>query len=153
MTIQRRTCAFLKPNGQPCKATPMADQEHCFWHSPEHQEEVAEARRLGGLRRRREMTITGAYGFEGLESVADIRCLLLVAAVDTLSLDNSFARSRILVAVALAASKLLETGELEERITELEASVHGQQVPGESVFDVEHHTPDLSDDVVDETDD
>ena len=48
-------------------------------HSPEHAEEVTEARRLGGLRRRREVAITGAYDLGGLESVADIRRLIEIA--------------------------------------------------------------------------
>lgn len=36
-------------------------------------EEVAEARRLGGQRRRRERVVSGAYDFDGLGSVATIR--------------------------------------------------------------------------------
>ena len=150
--MRRPDCPFLKPNGQRCQAPPMVSQEFCFWHSPEHQQEAAEARRLGGLRRRREMTVAGAFGFEGLDSVVDIRRLLIIAAVDTLSLDNSFARSRILVAVALAANKLLETGELEERLAALEEAVHGQQALSESVFDVEHDTPDCLDPAEEESD-
>ena len=39
-------------------------------HSPEHAKEVQEARRLGGLRRKREVTLSGAYDFEGLGTVA-----------------------------------------------------------------------------------
>ncbi len=152
MTISRRTCSFRKPGGQLCKAAPLIDQDFCFWHSPEHAEEAAEARRLGGYRKRREMTVSGAYEFNGLESVADIRRLLMVAAVDTLSLDNSFARSRILVAVAVAANKLLETGEMEERLATLEEVVHGQRVPAESVFEIGRDTPDFSVDEAETTD-
>jgi len=28
-------------------ATPLQDKDLCFWHDPEHQQEAAEARRLG----------------------------------------------------------------------------------------------------------
>ena len=42
-------------------------------HSPEYAEEVAEARRLGGLRRRREVVVSGAYEFDGLETVVGLR--------------------------------------------------------------------------------
>jgi hypothetical protein len=38
----------------------MRDVAFCFWHAPGNEEEVAEARRLGGLRRRREKTVSGA---------------------------------------------------------------------------------------------
>ena len=30
-----------------CQAAPVKDGDHCFWHSPEYAEDVAEARRLG----------------------------------------------------------------------------------------------------------
>jgi hypothetical protein len=39
-----------------------------------------EARRLGGLRRRKERTVAGAYEFQGLATVADIRRLLEMTA-------------------------------------------------------------------------
>ena len=97
MNILRRTCAAQRTNGQRCRAAPMTEQEFCFMHSPEHAAELAEARRLGGLRRRREVIVFGAYGIDGLESVADIRLILMIAAVDTLGLDNSIPRSRTLV--------------------------------------------------------
>ena len=45
---------------------------------------MAEARRLGGLRRRREVAVSGAFDFVGLQNVPDIRRLLEVAMLDTL---------------------------------------------------------------------
>ncbi len=105
-------------------------------HSPENAEEVAEARRLGGLRRRREVAVSGAYEFDGLETVADLRRLLVIAALDTLGLEISIARARTLGYLVGVAGKLLETGELEERLAALEAA-HGQKYLPESVFDAE----------------
>ena len=40
-----------------------------------------------------------------------------------LGLENSIIRARVLISAALAAAKLLETGELEARIESLEAAV------------------------------
>ena len=96
-------------------------------HSPEYAEEIAEARRLGGLRRRREVAVAGAYEFNGLETVADLRRLLQIAALDTLGLENSIARARTLGYLVGVAGKLLETGELEQRLAALEAAVQGQK--------------------------
>ena len=79
-------------------------------------------RRLGGLRRKRERTVAGAYELEGLASVPALRRLLEVVAVDTLSLDNGIARSRVLIALVAAAAKLIELGEIEERLSRLEAA-------------------------------
>ncbi len=64
-----------------------------------------------------------AYDIDGLASVAALRRLLEIAALDTLALENSLARSRTLVAVVVAGSRLLEVGELEARLTALEAAL------------------------------
>ena len=119
-----------------CQAAPVKDGDHCFWHSPEYAEDVAEARRLGGLRRRREVAVSGAYEVNGLETVGDLRRLLVITSLDTLGLENSIARARTLGYLVGVAGKLLETGELEERLAALEAA-HGQKTLPESVFDAE----------------
>jgi len=118
--VVSRTCSFSKQDGFPCRNAPMQDEEFCFWHSPEHAEAAAEARRLGGLRRRKERITGGAYDFVGLESVAQIRRLLEIATADTLVLEPSIARSRALAYLAQMALKALEVGELEERVRALE---------------------------------
>ncbi len=118
-----RRCQFVLPNGRPCRAAPLRDEAWCLWHSPDKEEEVAEARRLGGLRRRREKTVAGAYDLEGLASVEAIRRVLEIAVLDALGLENSIARARVLISAVLAGAKLLETGELEARLEALEASV------------------------------
>ncbi len=118
-----RACIVPKEDGSPCQAPPLRDAELCLMHSPEHAEEVGEARRLGGLRRRKERTVSDAYDFEGLETVGQIRRLVEVAAVDTLSQENSIARSRTLAYLAQVSVNLLEKGNLDERLRSLEDSV------------------------------
>ncbi len=113
-------------------------------HSPEYAEEVAEARRLGGLRRRREVAVSGAYEFDGLETVAGLRRLLVIAALDTLGLENSIARARTLVYLVGVAGKLLETGELEERLAYLEKAFQGQRNLPEAEFDRGPEEPQFS---------
>ncbi len=122
-----RTCCFRKEDGTPCRASPLRDGDYCLWHSPEHAEEVTEARRLGGLRRRKERTVAGAYDFQGLETIGQIRRLVEVAAVDTLSQENSIARSRALAYLAQVSVNLLEKGNLDERLRSLEDSVRRKQ--------------------------
>jgi hypothetical protein len=121
--VGSRACSAPTKNAEACAATPMHDSPFCFWHSPDHADEAKEARRLGGLRRRREAAVSGAYDFDGLATVADIRRLLEVAAIDTLSLENSIARARTLAYLGLTAAKLLDAGELEERVAQLEAAL------------------------------
>jgi hypothetical protein len=95
-------------------------------HSPDHAAEAAEARKLGGLRRRRETTLAVAYDFEGLGSTESIGRIIEIATLDALGLENSIARCRVLIAAALAASRLLEVGELEARLSALEATLARQ---------------------------
>jgi hypothetical protein len=105
----------------------MRDQAYCLFHSPDHSAEAAEARRLGGLRRRRETTLAVAYDFAGLGSTESIGRIIEIATLDALGLENSIARCRVLIAAALAASRLLEVGELEARLAALEAAVGREQ--------------------------
>jgi hypothetical protein len=49
-----------------------------------------------------------------------LRRELTVAALDLLGLENSISRSRDLIAVVQAGTKLLEVGELEERVSAVE---------------------------------
>ena len=132
-----RQCVYRKEDGQMCQAAPVKEGDFCFWHSPEFAEDVAEARRLGGLRRRREVAVSGAFEFAGLQSVADIRRILEVAVLDTLGLENSIARARTLAYLATSAIKLLEVGEFEQRLAALETAIQGQRNLPESVFDIE----------------
>lgn len=92
-------------------------------HSPEYAQEMADARRLGGLRRRREVAVSGAY-----------KRIVEIGVLDTLGLENSIARSRTLAYLAMA---ILEVGELEQRIAVLEGAVHGRSNLPESPFDAE----------------
>lgn len=119
MLITRR-CAYAKADGQPCRMAPLHDRPYCFSHDPERAAEAAEARRLGGLRRRKEGTIAVAYDLPGLDSVTGIRRVIEIATIDLFGLDNSIARSRTMISAAVAAAKLLETGELEARLEVLE---------------------------------
>lgn len=122
MTPPRR-CHAITDRGETCRQAPLHGQDFCFWHDPENASEAAEARRLGGLRRRRERTLQEAYALEGLDAVAGARRLLDVAVTEALALDNSLARSRVLIAAAHASARLLEVGELEDRLKALEAAV------------------------------
>ena len=134
----RRQCAYRQHGGEPCRAAPLRDSEFCLMHSPEHAKEVQEARRLGGLRRKREATVIGAYEFEGLSTVDGIRRLLEVAVLDTLGMENSISRSRTLAYLAQVALRTLEVGDLEERIAALEEILRGQRNQRtSSPFDVE----------------
>jgi hypothetical protein len=125
------------PDGRRCRSSALRGETFCLFHSPDHEEEAAEARRLGGLRRRKEKTLAGAYEFQGLSTVPDIRRLVEIAALDTLALENSVGRSRTLAYLAQTALRCLEVGELEDRLALLEAAVRSRDLSPGAEFDLD----------------
>jgi hypothetical protein len=115
-------CAASLPDGRPCRAPRLRDGDLCVFHDPEHADKVAEARRRGGRHRRREQPSATNHAFRGLRDAEAIRYFLDVAASDTLALEPSATRVRLIVAVADAAIRLLGPGDLEQRLVALEAA-------------------------------
>ena len=99
---------------------PIAGSPYCFAHSPERSRERAEARKKGGHNSR---TPSSARAVEPvrLRDVASVQTVLEGAVMDTLRQENSAQRSRTLGYLAGMALRALEVGELEERLTALEA--------------------------------
>ena len=135
--MPRRSCSTFNSRGTPCRANPLRESDDCLMHDPEHAEEVAEARKLGGLRKRREVAVIGAYGLDGLDTLEFLQRVLAIALLDTLGMDNSLNRSRTLGYLVGIGTKLRQEGETEERLRALEAAVQGQRTPAASVFDRE----------------
>ena len=133
-----RACSYQMPEGRPCRATPLREQPFCFWHTPEREEDATEARRMGGLHRRKKRTVATIYGFGGLRSIEDNQGLLETIAVETLGLENSIARNRALTAIVATGARLIELGDLATRIAAIEAALGPRRRPDEdSVFPAE----------------
>lgn len=115
-----RVCTYQRPDGRSCRATPLRDEPFCFWHAPETADEAAEARRLGGLHRRKKKTVAALYGVGGLRTIDDLQGLLETTVIETMALENSISRNRAIAGMVATGAKLIETGELEERIAALE---------------------------------
>ena len=118
-----RKCRAPNKQGWPCGAPPLVEGSRCFWHDPETQEAAAEARRLGGRRRKREGTIKGALDLEGIQTGANLLRVLEVALMDTLEMENSIQRTRALTHVVSVAARVKETIEFEARLQALEAGL------------------------------
>jgi hypothetical protein len=115
-----RGCTQRMPEGRLCAAPAIRGEQFCYVHEPGKADEVAEARRLGGLRRRRERTVSVAHGLNGVRTVDDLVRVVEIAILDTLGLENSPNRSRILLQGAATGARILEVGVLEKRIEALE---------------------------------
>ena len=131
-----RGCTFTMPDGRLCRASAIRGERFCYMHEPGKADEVAEARRLGGLRRRRERTVGVAYGLSGVRTEDDLSRVVEIAVFDVLGLENSIARSRVLLAAAGSGAKLLETGELADRLAAIEAILERQRQAPEAEADL-----------------
>ena len=127
MFPRRKACIARSETGRPCRAAPLRDRDFCIMHDPDQAEAMREARRLGGLRRKREATVSGAYGIERFDTIDAARRLVEVATLDVLGLENSIPRARLLLQAAQTIQKLMEAGEMEERLQALEAFTHRQR--------------------------
>lgn len=127
LPFRRRCKAKVLTTGEDCRQNPLRDKDFCFWHDPESEEAAADARRTGGLRRRREGTLAGHFEFDGIESEGGLARLLNIAVYDCLSLDLSANRVRALVAIVQTAEKVLVAQDLDRRLSDIE-SVLGERL-------------------------
>jgi hypothetical protein len=101
----------------------MHDDDFYFWHSPNHAEDAAQTRKLGGMRPKRE----GTYRAPTTSRASPPSPTSSVCSKSpswTLSASTTrIARVRALIAASLAAAELLEVGEMEERLTAMEAAI------------------------------
>jgi hypothetical protein len=112
---------------------PLSDSEFCWAHDPRYEDEAAEARRAGGQVKKREGTFALIYDLNGIETVQDIRRWIELALFESLNLGNSVHRNRVILSGAQVAAKLLEVGELADRLDKLE-SLHEHHGSERSVF-------------------
>ena len=117
------SCAFEMPDGLRCRAPALRGKALCYWHDPDKAEEAAESRRIGGLHRRKAKSVATIYDFSGLRTIEGAQRLLETAAIETLALENSISRNRTLISAAAGAGKLIEAGDLDARLSAVEAAV------------------------------
>ena len=116
----KRPCAATNAKGSSCRGAATTDSVYCRMHDPEQADAVAEGRRLGGFRRKREVTLDAAYELGDIGSVDGIRRLLDVAMHDAVALDSGVARVRVLIYGVRAAIELMRVTDLDARISALE---------------------------------
>jgi len=130
-----RACSFEMPDGRACRAAPLRGESFCFWHSPDTADDLAEARRMGGLHRRKKRTVATIYGFGGLRSIEDHQALLETVVIETMTLENSIARNSAVTRMIATGAKLIELGDLASRIAAIEATLgHQRRSDEDTVF-------------------
>jgi hypothetical protein len=115
-------CKATRDNGAACTAW-AGESGYCFAHDPTRGGERAAARKKGGYNRR--AATSGDYtGPRQVRTLQDVLQVLDYVLAESLLLENSIARARVLTALAAEYSSAIRTGELEARIEQLEASLN-----------------------------
>jgi hypothetical protein len=114
-------CVARNARGQPCQMPPLQDSDRCFAHDPKGGAARAKARKRGGRHRRAGLAIDAPAEAPGLRDVGAIQEQLEAALFNALRLENSNSRSRTVGYLLQIGLKALEVGELEARLSALEA--------------------------------
>jgi len=125
---ERRIAQRRRPTG-PAIGHRERARAACHRLSPDTADELAEARRTGGYHRRKKRAVATIYGFNGLRTIEDLQSLLETVAIETVAPDNSIAPNRTISGFVAIGAKLLETGELADRLGALEAVARGPKEP------------------------
>ena len=113
------TCKAQTKRGKPCLA-PAGEDGLCSFHSPRHGRELAAGRKLGGSRQRTPTVSDPAKLPVKVRSVDDVLMVLDAVLADSMVLENSAARSRVLIALCAAYLSAFSAGEIEQRLQVVE---------------------------------
>ncbi len=122
MLMSKKQCNAKNKLGEPCNAS-ASENGFCFTHDASRGKERAEARRRGGLQR-----ITPSVADKSLvpnqtRSLNDVMTILDYALQESLVLQNSIQRGRLLVSIAHGYIEALKVGEMEERLEAVEMTL------------------------------
>lgn len=121
------TCAAVTRAGEPCSMPPLLGRDRCFAHSPSVAVERAAARKRGGAVHAAE---NAAGEVPSLRTAADVRREAELGLRDVKLLANSARKATALVSVLSLALRILEVGEFEVRLADVERQISGGQNVG-----------------------
>jgi hypothetical protein len=107
-------------DGRPCGATRRRDVPFCFAHDPASAQEAAEARRLGGLHRRRERVLAIVHDVTGVSTPEEQTRLVELGVSDILATAPSLKRGQSLFSAARTSARIRKEALMEARLRALE---------------------------------
>lgn len=117
--MSKKQCQATKRNAMPCNAS-AGENGFCFTHDATKGKERATARRNGGLRRIAPSVADKSLVRRETRSITDVMIILDYALQESLALQNSIPRGRLLVSIAHGYIEALKVGEMEQRLEAVE---------------------------------
>jgi hypothetical protein len=119
MLMSKKQCQAKNKRGEPCNASANADG-FCFTHDVLRGRERAAARRKGGLQRITPHVADALIVPKETRTIQDVMIILDYALQESLALQNSINRGRLLVSIAHGYIEAFKVGEMEQRLEAVE---------------------------------
>lgn len=116
-------CKAKTNSGQACRSQAIKDSQYCFIHDPASGAARAKARKKGGQRRRVPHAGNPETIPANVRTIDDVLKILDYALAESMPLENSIQRGRLIVAIAGAFIEAIKTGELEQRLAAIESAL------------------------------
>lgn len=120
-------CKAQNASGQPCQAQAIKNSVFCFTHDAPSAAARQVARKRGGLRRRVGHVGNSTDLPEQVKTIDDVLKVLNYALKESLPLENSVQRGRLIVSICGAFVEAIKTGELETRLAAIESALKARE--------------------------
>jgi hypothetical protein len=124
--MSKKQCSANNRSGERCKAYANGNGV-CFMHDATKGKERALARRNGGLATKQPHYADAEVLPSEVRKIEDVFMILNYALIETVGLDNSINRGRLLVSIAHGFIEALKVGELEKRLESLEIALKSRK--------------------------
>lgn len=123
-------CKANTTSGQACRSQAIKSSQFCFIHDSAQGKARAKARKRGGERRRVPHAGNPETIPANVRTIDDVLKILDYAVAETMPLENSIQRGRLIVAIAGTFIEAIKTGELESRLMAIESALKARDVTG-----------------------
>jgi hypothetical protein len=118
----KKQCKANNKQGERCKA--FANENGvCFMHDATKGKEKAMARRNGGLATKKPHFADVSLLPSSIRKIEDVLIVLDYALQESIGLDNSIQRGRLIVSIAHGFIEALKVGEMEQRLEAVEMTL------------------------------
>lgn len=122
MLMSKKQCQAKNKRGEPCSAS-ANENGFCFTHDATKGQERAIARRNGGLARITPSVADKSLVPKETRTITDVMTILDYTLQETLVLQNSIQRGRLLISIAHGYIEALKVGEMEQRLEAVEMAL------------------------------